>query len=131
MVLPKLRLPGGRLRLSCWEACLGLALVLLSPARDGSAGDKIPDNTPAAFPKPAASKADEPLARSLSLARGGEYLDRAAMTWARDRNCSSCHTSYPFLMARPMLGDAKAPALLWLRKSPEDRVAGWDAGGKG
>jgi len=34
-------------------------------------------------------------------------------------------------MARPMLGDAKAPALVWMRKYLEDRVAGWDAGGKG
>jgi squalene-hopene/tetraprenyl-beta-curcumene cyclase len=34
-------------------------------------------------------------------------------------------------MARPMLGDARAPALLWMRKFLEDRVAGWDAGGKG
>jgi squalene-hopene/tetraprenyl-beta-curcumene cyclase len=95
------------------------------------AEDREPANTPEAFPRPAASKPNEPLADSLSLARGAEYLDRAAMAWARDMGCSSCHTSYPFLMARPMLGDPKAPALLWMRKTLEDRVAGWDAGGKG
>src|SRR5262245_561177 len=107
---------------------LGLILTLCGVLH---AEDKVPDNTPENFPKPKASKADEPLAESLSFARGAEYLDRAAMTWVRDKQCASCHTSYPFLMARPTLGDAKAPALLWMRKYLEDRVAGWDKGGKG
>jgi squalene-hopene/tetraprenyl-beta-curcumene cyclase len=53
------------------------------------------------------------------------------MTWLRDKDCASCHTSYPFLMARPMLGDAKAPALVAMRSFVEERVAGWDRGGKG
>src|SRR5262245_50900628 len=113
---------------SCRAVCLALALLAPSFTR---AEDKPPDNTPEAFPKPSPTKKDEPLARSLSLAKGAEYLDRAAMAWHRDRGCASCHTSYPFLMARPMLGDAKAPALLWMRKTLEDRVAGWDVGGKG
>jgi squalene-hopene/tetraprenyl-beta-curcumene cyclase len=108
-----------------------VALLLLASAPAARAEDKAPGNTPEAFPKPAASKPDEPFADALSLARGAEYLDRAAMTWARDKGCASCHTSYPFLMARPMLRDAKAPALLWMRKFLEDRVAGWDAGGPG
>src|SRR5262249_37948474 len=47
------------------------------------------------------------------------------------RKCASCHTTYPYLMARPMLGDPKAPALLQMRKFLEDRVANWDRGGKG
>jgi squalene-hopene/tetraprenyl-beta-curcumene cyclase len=83
------------------------------------------------FPKPAASRPDEPLAKSLSLERAAEYLDRAAMTWLREKECASCHTNYPFLMARPTLGDPKAPALLRMRAFFEERVAGWDRGGKG
>lgn len=85
----------------------------------------------AEFPKPAASRADEPVAKALSLERAAEYLDRAAMTWLRERECASCHTNYPFLMARPMLGDPKAPALVRMRQFFEDRVAGWDRGKKG
>src|SRR5438128_1956685 len=86
---------------------------------------------PAEFPKPAASRPDEPVAKSLSLARAAEYLDRAAMTWLREKECASCHTNYPFLMARPMLGDAKSPALVRMREFFETRVAGWDRGKKG
>jgi squalene-hopene/tetraprenyl-beta-curcumene cyclase len=95
------------------------------------ADDKITENTPEAFPKPAATKADEPLAAAFSWKQGAEYLDRAAMTWVRERGCASCHTNYSFMMARPMLGNAKAPALLWMRNFLEDRVAGWDAGKPG
>ena len=103
------------------------ALVgVLLPASSGLAGDEPPD-----LPRPAATKADEPLAKKLSLARGGEFLDRAAVQWARAQGCASCHTSYPFLMARPLLGDPKAPALVWMREYLEGRVAGWDRGKKG
>lgn len=90
----------------------------------------IATSEPEPFPKPAPSKATEPLAKTLSLARGAEYLDRAAMAWMREHNCVSCHTSFPYLMARPMLGDTKAPALLQSRKFMEERVTAWDAGGK-
>ena len=60
--------------------------------------------------KPAASSAKEPFAAALSLAKSGEFLDAATLAWTRDRKCGSCHTSYPYLMARPALGDPKAPA---------------------
>jgi squalene-hopene/tetraprenyl-beta-curcumene cyclase len=95
------------------------------------AGEQPPLTNPPAFPKPAATTPDEPLAATISLARGSEFLDRAAMAWVGTKGCASCHTSYSYLMARTMLGDAKAPALLWMRKFFEDRVAGWDLGGMG
>ena len=84
-----------------------------------------------AFPKPSANSADEPIAKKLSLAKGAEFLDNAAMAWMLSRKCASCHTTYPYVMARPMLGDAKAPALVQTRKFFEERVAEWDNGGKG
>jgi squalene-hopene/tetraprenyl-beta-curcumene cyclase len=101
---------------------LRAAVVLLAPIAL-LAGD--------ALPKPAASKPDEPKAEKLSLDRAGEYLDAATLAWERSNQCASCHTTYPYLLARPMLGDAKAPALLRTRRFFEDRVAGWDVGGKG
>src|SRR5437588_90304 len=85
----------------------------------------------AQIPKPTANRADEPLAVKLSLARAGEFLDGAALAWNDAKNCASCHTTYPYLMARPALGDPKAATLVQMRKFFEDRVAGWDVGGKG
>jgi squalene-hopene/tetraprenyl-beta-curcumene cyclase len=86
---------------------------------------------PELFPRPTANSADEPMAKKLSLARSAEFLDNAAMAWMKSRKCASCHTTYPYVMARPMLGNAKAPALLQTRKFFEERVAEWDKGGKG
>src|SRR4051812_42735626 len=107
--MPAARLPAVR-------AVVGL--LLLAPP--GFTADEPPE-----LPKNAPVRADEPLARKLSLARAGEYLDRAAVQWANAHGCASCHTSYPFLMARPLLGDPKAPALVWQRQFLEGRVAGW------
>jgi squalene-hopene/tetraprenyl-beta-curcumene cyclase len=107
-----------------------VAALLALPAAVSAAAD-APGGKPPSFPTPAASKPDEPLAASLSLARAAEYLDGVAVAWVEDRGCASCHTSYPYLMARPLLGDPRAPGLLWMRKFFEDRIAGWDRGGKG
>ena len=82
-------------------------------------------------PKPAASKPDEPPAKALSLDKSAEFLDGVTLHWLKARKCASCHTGFPYLMARQALGDAKAPALLHVRKFFEDRVADWDKGGKG
>src|SRR4051812_43048232 len=109
-------------RLPVVRAVVGLFL-LASPT---VAADEPPD-----LPKNAPVRADEPLARKLSLVKAGEYLDRAAVQWANAHGCASCHTSYPFLMARPLLGDPTAPALVWQRRFLEDRVAGWDRGKMG
>lgn len=86
---------------------------------------------PEPFPKPAPTTPDEPFADAVSLARSAEYLDGATMAWHRARKCAACHTTYPYLMARPMLGDARAPARLEVRKFFADRVGEWDSGGKG
>jgi squalene-hopene/tetraprenyl-beta-curcumene cyclase len=79
--------------------------------------------------KPAPTSAKEPLAKTLSLAKSGEYLDAVTVAWTNENNCASCHTVYPYLMARPMLGDPKAPTLVRMRKFIEDRVSNWDNGG--
>src|SRR5262245_9445535 len=99
--------------------CLGV--LCLAPAIRGQEE---------AIPKPAPSSAREPLAKELSLEKAGRFLDGATLAWTRDRKCGSCHTSFPYLMARPALGDAKAPALLQMRAFFEKRVANWDSGAK-
>ncbi len=75
------------------------------------------------FPKPATAKADEPLAKQLSLPKAGEYLDGVGVNWTRDRDCITCHTNMPYLTARPLLkGDTG-----WkeVRKYLEDKVKEW------
>ncbi|MFO0936373.1 MAG: prenyltransferase/squalene oxidase repeat-containing protein [Gemmataceae bacterium] len=82
------------------------------------------------FPKLTPSRNDEPFAKNDSAEKAGEFLDRAAMGWLRERECASCHTSYPYLMARPMLGNRKVDGFIRMRSYLEERVAGWDRGGK-
>jgi squalene-hopene/tetraprenyl-beta-curcumene cyclase len=96
--------------------CLG-ALVLVAAITAGE---------PETFPKPTPNSAKEPLAKTLSLENTAAFLDGAALAWTRERKCNSCHTTYPYLMARPALGNPKAPALLQMRAFFEKRVAGWD-----
>jgi squalene-hopene/tetraprenyl-beta-curcumene cyclase len=74
---------------------------------------------------------DEPLAKGFSLDRSAGFLDDVTLAWLRERKCASCHTGYPYLIARASLGGPTAPAADKVRKFLEDRVAEWDRGGKG
>jgi squalene-hopene/tetraprenyl-beta-curcumene cyclase len=107
------------------SARLGAVLLLLALPSGGIAGDPVP------LGKPVAAAATEPLADTLSLARSADYLDRVTLTWLKEKKCASCHTGFPYLLARPAIGDPQAPALLEVRRFLEDRVAAWDSGGKG
>ena len=108
-------------RCTClWTATL---FTLLAAAARG--------DEPKPSPKPAAAKPDEARAKTLSLAKSAEFLDSVTLHWLKARKCASCHTGFPYLMARQALGDPKAPALLEVRKFFEDRVVAWDKGGKG
>jgi len=77
-------------------------------------------------PKRTRPTASEKLADGLSLGRAADYLDRVASEWTRERNCGSCHTNYPYLIARPSLGEYKSPKEQEIRSFFEDRVAHWD-----
>jgi squalene-hopene/tetraprenyl-beta-curcumene cyclase len=81
--------------------------------------------------KPAPNTPDEPPAGALSLAKSAEFLDGVTLAWLREKKCASCHTGYPYLLARASAGDPKAPAVRQVRQFFEDRVAAWDKGGKG
>lgn len=82
-------------------------------------------------PQVPAAKPDEPLAKTFSLDRGVEFLDGVTLAWVHRNQCFSCHTGYPYLLARTSAGDPRAAGLLEARKFLEDRVAAWDQGGKG
>jgi squalene-hopene/tetraprenyl-beta-curcumene cyclase len=65
----------------------------------------------------------------MSLAKAAAVLDNQSLVWTQQRKCGTCHTNYPYLLARPMLkGDTTA--LNEVRKFFEDRVANWDSGKK-
>ncbi len=103
----------------CWAGALvGLA------AATAQAAPEADD-----FPKPAPNSADEPRAGEVSLARSAEFLDRTAVNWTRQRQCATCHTNVPYLMARPALAAGPAPGMDMVRKFFEEQVAGW--GGEG
>jgi squalene-hopene/tetraprenyl-beta-curcumene cyclase len=70
--------------------------------------------------------ADEPKASPLSLQRSADRIDRAAVKWTRQHKCGSCHTNYPYLMARPTLKEFASPALGEVRAFFEKRVTHWD-----
>jgi squalene-hopene/tetraprenyl-beta-curcumene cyclase len=74
---------------------------------------------------PAPNRPDEPMAAKFSLSRAAEYMDGESLHWTRQRQCGSCHTNYPYLMARPTMKEP-SPALAEVRRFFEDRAAHWD-----
>jgi squalene-hopene/tetraprenyl-beta-curcumene cyclase len=102
-------------------ACLSPLVLLIAC---DSAVSQPPRRVPAARP-------DEPVARTFSLVKSADFLDTVTLSWIRSNQCFSCHTGYPYLLARTSLGDAKSAGLLEARKFLEGRVAAWDRGGKG
>ena len=83
----------------------------------------------AEYPDAEKTSATEPLAKAFSATKAARYLDAVAVNWTRDRQCITCHTNLPYLMARPrMPGDPAG----WkeVHKFLEDDVARWQAGGK-
>lgn len=78
-------------------------------------------------PQPKPTKADEPVAPAYSPAKAAVYLDGVGVNWTRDRQCATCHTNIPYLMARPLL---KGDDAGWkeVRKFLETDVAKWATG---
>lgn len=76
--------------------------------------------------KPTPNSPDEPLAKEFSLTRTATFLDGVAVGWTREKKCGTCHTNYPYLMARPLLKDSALTGHDEVRKFFEQRVAGWE-----
>jgi squalene-hopene/tetraprenyl-beta-curcumene cyclase len=70
-------------------------------------------------PKPTPTTANEPFAKSFSIAKAADYIDAVSLNWTRERKCFSCHTNVPYMLARP------AP-LKELRLFLENEAAGWE-----
>jgi squalene-hopene/tetraprenyl-beta-curcumene cyclase len=97
-----------------------LAIVLV--ARPGSM--RAQESKPAARPSP--NSATEPFATAASIPRAAAFLDEAALSWTRQHRCGTCHTNYPYLVARPALKPSDSAAMAEVRRFFEDRVAHWD-----
>lgn len=91
------------------------AMLVVAPV---SAADLVSLET---VKDPGANKADEPLAKEFSLEKAVAFLDSAALTWQKDRQCFTCHTNYAHLYARPGIS-ADAPAAKEVRKFAEELV---------
>lgn len=71
---------------------------------------------------PGPNRLDEPIAKQHSLDRAVHFLDSAALSWQKERQCLTCHTNFAYLYARPLLpGDA--PAAREVRRYAEALVA--------
>ena len=100
------------------SALLVAAQTASPPARDMA--------SPATNEKRSRPSADEPVAAEFSLKRSAVQIDAAALKWTKQRNCGSCHTTYPYLMARPSLREFPSPVPGEIRTFFENRVAHWD-----
>lgn len=70
---------------------------------------------------PVPNKADEPVAREMSLEKAAHFLDSAALTWQKERKCFTCHTNFAYLYARPAIS-AKVTAHQQVRAFAEELV---------
>ena len=83
-------------------ASLGLSLLSASVGRSAELV------TLATVTDPGPNTRDEPLASEFSMDNALAFMDSAALTWQKERQCFACHTNYAHLYARPGTKDAEA-----------------------
>ncbi|MBL8793618.1 MAG: terpene cyclase/mutase family protein [Planctomycetia bacterium] len=98
---------------------LASAAALAVFAATAAAQDAAPAKVPS-------SSADEPMAAKLSLVKAAEFLDLAGTSWTSVKKCGTCHTNYPYLMARPALKEGPMTGHDEVRAFFEKRIEGWD-----
>jgi squalene-hopene/tetraprenyl-beta-curcumene cyclase len=69
---------------------------------------------------------NEPLAPVASLRQAAHFLDQTALDWTNKHRCGTCHTNYPYLVARATLKEPESAALIAVRRFFEDRVTHWN-----
>lgn len=72
---------------------------------------------------------DEPVVKAMVLGKTAEFLDHQSRAWTQVKKCGTCHTNFPYLLARGQLG-GDLTALQEVRGFFENRIAGWDSGKK-
>jgi squalene-hopene/tetraprenyl-beta-curcumene cyclase len=71
----------------------------------------------------------EPIRATYDAKRAGDFLDSVGTAWTKDRNCITCHTNLPVLMARPTSEKEQRPSQA-IRDFLEREVASWERGTK-
>jgi len=113
-----------RIDMKAWRGLAGLfAVAILGIGDRQTFGQEV---KPVAFVKPAPNTADEPLAKEFSLARTAAFLDAGSLWWTQEKKCGTCHTNFPYLMARPLLKEMSLDAHDEVRRFFENRIAHWD-----
>ena len=82
-------------------------IAWLVVATGAQAGEPL---TTAKVKDPPTIAPNEPLAKAFSAEQAARYLDAAARSWLRTKNCAACHTPVPYLMARAAMVPVLAPA---------------------
>lgn len=102
---------------------LGLTVSLLLMTVASSAAEPV---TLENVINPGPNRSDEPLAGEFSLTKAMHFLDSAALTWQKDRQCFTCHTNFAYLYARPLLARMEVADATLARDSgpvqPHDEV---------
>ena len=105
--------------------CVTGIIAILVAAHSGSLWSQEAKST-ANVGVPSRNSATEPLASVASMAKAGQFLDQVALNWTRQHRCGTCHTNYPYLVARPVVNELNPPAMAEVRRFFEERVAHWD-----
>jgi squalene-hopene/tetraprenyl-beta-curcumene cyclase len=95
---------------------VSLSLALLTTAIPAVAETNVP----------APTKPDEPIAKSFSPAKAAAYIDGVSLAWTRTRDCATCHTNVPFMLARPKVKGGDPEPMKEVRKFLEERVQSWE-----
>lgn len=103
------------------SACLSMLCVLSSIQASAAEPVKRDPITLENVQTPQPNKLDEPLAKEFSLDKAVDFLDSAALSWQKQRQCFTCHTNYAFLYARPLV-TSTAPAHAAVRAFAEELV---------
>ncbi len=107
------------------QLTFGGVILMITICQSGSTSAQ--ESKPRAKPVlPVVTASLEPLAPVASLRQAAAFLDETALSWTEQRRCGSCHTNYPYLVARPTLKEPESAESIAVRRFFEDRVAHWD-----
>ena len=99
---------------------LGIFLALILTSKSLAVADPELNQ----LKKPSPNIPEEPLAKSMSLVKAVEFIDRASLHWQKSRECVTCHTNGAYLMGRAQLQGDSAPHAA-VRSFFEQYVIGW------
>ncbi|MCA9134692.1 MAG: terpene cyclase/mutase family protein [Planctomycetales bacterium] len=117
------------------SALIPLFLLLYSGLAQGQAQEVVTLDSVPAEREPI--EADEPVAAEFSAERAARYLDRASLTWQKEKKCVTCHTNMPYLFARPALASTLPDShevrdfyeeyrtVRWAKRGPRESQGFW------